>query len=192
MTERRLDPIPQSEAFAAELFSHLQTVEIPAELRDDAFLAGVYARAAAAETASLGPILGEVLIPLEVPDVGHAEAPGWHSVAWNVVTETTADQDRVAAAFRTGAGPAPGLLWNRIRADIQEHVQNRRADRQRATGTHWMRRAAAAILISACLAGFFRYGTSYFHPEGTLPDSHFVFREAPELASASLDQILGR
>ncbi len=184
MTARPQEPTPEAESRIAELFSHLQPPDIPAELKDEAFLIGVYEQAATVETAALGTILAATLTPRVVPDEQQ-----WDAVAWSEgPAGRLAVRDQVAAAMPAGPGPAPGVLWTRIRADIEAQ----RTERREGEASHWMRRAAAAILISASLVGFLRYGTSYFEPDGTPMEDHFVFLEDPGLGSASLDQILGR
>lgn len=182
MTDHPDELTPEIEARFTELFSHLETPEIPVELQDDSFLASVYDRALAAESASLGPVLDASITPVPVPD------GEWDAVAWADVGESEGVGDQVATAMPADPGPAPGVLWTRIRADIQEQ----RADRRRAQKSRWMRLAAAGILISAGLVGFFIYGTSYFNPDGTPQTDQFVFREDPSLGSSDLFQVLGR
>ena len=52
MTDHPDELTPEIEARFTELFSHLGTPEIPVELQDDSFLAGVYDMALAAESAA--------------------------------------------------------------------------------------------------------------------------------------------
>ncbi len=184
MTDRPPEPTAAAEAFLAELFSHLQPPEIPAELADEAFLSRVYEQAAHAETANLRAILAATLTPRVVP-----EEQEWDTIAWNEDSPGgAAVRDQVAAALPAGPGRAPGVLWTRIRADINAQ----RIERRTAQSSHWMRRAAAAILISAGAIGFLRYGLGYFDPDGTTTMGHFVFREGPGREFAPHDQFLGR
>ena len=188
MTDRPQEPTPETEARIAELFSHLQPPEIPAELKDEAFLIGVYEQAAAAETAGLSTILAATLTPRVVPDEQQWDDVAWNDVPWDEgAVAGPAVRDQVAATMPAGPGRAPGVLWTRIRADID----TQRTEWQKAKSSHWLRRAAAAILISAGLVGFLRYGLGYFNPDGTTMEGHFVFVEKPGLDSP-LDQFLGR
>ena len=71
----------------------------------------MFERAAAAESESLGPILTETMTPQMVPDEGQ-----WDALAWNELVEDTATRDRVVSVLPADPGPAPGVLWTRIRA----------------------------------------------------------------------------
>ena len=169
MTNPKPDFLKQ-EALAAELFDRLESPPIPAALRDEGFLAGIYEHAAAAEAETLGPILDVAMTPVAAPD----------DACWQDVSEDGEIAHQVARALPDAPSGAPGWLWTRIREDIWQQ----RAERRRTTtASSWMRRAAAAVLIGAGLFGALRYGPP-------LSNLNLVYRRDPGLALD--DGLLGR
>jgi hypothetical protein len=184
MTNPKPDFLKQ-EALAAELFDRLESPPIPAALRDEGFLAGIYEHAAAAEAETLGPILDVAMTPVAAPD----------DACWQDVSEDGEIAHQVARALPDAPSGAPGWLWTRIREDIWQQ----RAERRRTTtASSWMRRAAAAVLIGAGLFGALRYGPplSDFYFNGTqsgpavVSNLNLVYRRDPGLALD--DGLLGR
>jgi hypothetical protein len=169
-----IDPV-----LVTELFASLESPPIPAALRDDSFLAGIYEHAVAAEARTLGPILEASLTPSTAPD----------DACWQDVPDVPGITHQVEAALPDAPGAAPGLLWTRIAADIQEQRGQRR---RQAFRTHFMRRAAAAVLLGVGLFGTLDFFASDGTPDlgPTVSRLVPVFRLDPGLAFD--DSLLGR
>jgi hypothetical protein len=169
-----IDPV-----LVAELFASLESPPIPAVLRDDSFLAGIYEHAVAAESRTLGPILEASLTPSIAPD----------DACWQDVPDAPGIVHQVEAVLPDAPGAAPGLLWTRIAADIQEQRGKRRRQGFR---TQFMRRAAAAVLLGAGLFGTLDFFASDGTPDlgPTVSRLVPVFRLNPGLAFD--DSLLGR
>ena len=146
--------VPSDFDFDRELLSHLGQPEIPSELSDEGFLAGIYERAAVDTAAPVAALLQEHLTP--------SIAPG--DASW--FEDEPTQEMRAAIEGMLPSVDAPGWLWARVRQDMQaQRAARRPVVRPMRRAVHFA--AAALVLCAALIALRGAFGSGFLESEGT-------------------------
>lgn len=142
-----------------DLLRRMGRPDIPDELASPEFLAGIYARSSRAAEAEVRPVLEAALRPSKAPE----------ELDW---ADALVEEELPSLAGSLTPVAAPGWLWGRVRADVQQA----RASRQRQRRSSSRRALLAAGLMLGVIGLYFLTRAKNPGADGTFAPLNLVVK----------------